>query len=73
MFIIALLLITFNPNRETVLEVDSSGYAVRGALMQYNNNRMLRLCVFFSSRNSLAECNYKIYNKELLIIIKCLR
>ena len=28
--------------------------------------------MFFSKKNSFAEYNYKIYNKELLAVIRCL-
>jgi hypothetical protein len=30
---------------------------------------MIRLYVFYSKKNSLAEYNYEIYNKEILAII----
>jgi hypothetical protein len=30
------------------------------------------LYAFFLKKNSLAEYNYEIYNKELLVIIYCL-
>ena len=29
-------------------------------------------CAFFLKKNNLAECNYKIHDKELLVIIYCL-
>jgi hypothetical protein len=28
---------------------------------------------YFSAKHSAAECNYEIYNKKLLAIIKCLK
>ena len=33
---------------------------------------VLHLVVFFSRKLTLAECNYEIYNKELLAIVNCL-
>lgn len=40
--------------------------------MQYENNGILRPCAYFSKKNSPAECNYEIYNKEMLAIVRCL-
>ena len=73
MFVSALNLLIFNPDRETVLKTDLSGYCTRGVLMQYNNSGVLRPCAFMSKKNLPAECNYPIYDKELLAIVKCLR
>jgi hypothetical protein len=46
---------------------------VRGLLQQYDNDGFLCLCAFFSWKNLDTECNYEIYNKELLAIIECLK
>jgi hypothetical protein len=40
--------------------------------MQYNEHGLLRPCAFFSKKNSPIECNYEIYDKEMLAIIWCL-
>jgi RNase H-like domain found in reverse transcriptase len=34
---------------------------------------LLRPWAYFSRKNSLAECNYEIHDRELLAIISCLR
>lgn len=73
MFVTAPNLLIFDPDRETVLETDSSGYSTGGVLMQYDDEGMLRPCAFMSKKNLPAECNYPIYDKELLAIIKCLQ
>lgn len=73
LFVSAPILMQFDPDRETVLEVDSSGYVVGGLLSQYDDEGVIRPCAFFSKRNLPAECNYKIYDKELLAIVKCIR
>ena len=39
-------------------------------LLQYNNKQVLYLVAFYSYKIILIECNYKIYNKKLLIILK---
>jgi hypothetical protein len=40
--------------------------------MQYEADEVLRLCVYYFKKNAPVECNYEIYNKEMLAIIKCL-
>lgn len=72
MFITAPMLLQFSPERETVVETDSSGYVTGGALSQYDDEGLLRPCAFFSKRNSPAECNYEIHDKELLAVIRAL-
>lgn len=72
LFTTAPILMQFDPDRETVLEADSSGWAVGGVLSQYDDNGLLRPCAYFSKKNSPAECNYKIYDKELLAVVRCL-
>lgn len=70
-FISAPVLAQFKPEDETVLETDSSGYCIGGVLSQYKNG-VLRPVGYYSRKNQPAECNYPIYDKELLAIIKCL-
>lgn len=64
------ILAHFDPSLETVLEVDSSGFAVGGCLSQYDQEGRLRPCGFFSKRCSPAERNYTIHDRELLAIIR---
>jgi predicted aspartyl protease len=73
MFISAPILLQFDPKRQTVVEADSSGWASGGVLMQYDDNDVLRPCAFLSKKNTPAECNYQIHDKELLAIIRCLQ
>ena len=63
----------FDLDCETVIETDSSEYIIDSLLQQYNDNNVLQSCAFFFKKNLLTECNYKIYNKKLLIIVLCLR
>src|SRR5207248_7147787 len=73
MFISAPVLMQFDPDRETVVEADSSGYAIGGLLSQYDDNGVLQPCAYVSRWNTPAGCNYEIYDKELLAIIRCLQ
>ncbi|KAI0991662.1 hypothetical protein K3495_g16525 [Podosphaera aphanis] len=62
----------FDYSKQTVLETDASDWASGGVLSQYDDNKVLRPVAYFSSKHNSAECNYEIYDKELLAIIKCL-
>lgn len=73
LFTTAPILTQFDPERETVVEADSSGYAVGGVLSQYDDEGLLRPCAYFSRKNTPAECNYEVHDKELLAIICCLK
>jgi hypothetical protein len=54
------------------VETDSSGYAIGGALSQYDDEGVLRPVAFFSRKNNPAESNYPIHDKELLAVVRCL-
>jgi transposase InsO family protein/predicted aspartyl protease len=72
MFTSAPLLVRFDYDRETVIETDSSGWCIGGTLMQLNDDGVFQPCAFFSKKNSPAECNYEIYDKEMLAIVRSL-
>ena len=63
----------FDPDKKTVLETDASQYVMGGVLSQYSDDGSLCPVAFYSKNMLPAECNYHIYDKELLIIIKCLK
>ncbi len=60
----------FDQTCETILEIDSFNYVNDEILFQYDDEEVLHSIVFYSKNMSSAECNYKIYDKELLIIIQ---
>ena len=62
----------FDHNKKTVLETDASDWASGGILPQYDEQGKLHPVAYFSAKHSAQECNYEIYNKELLAIIKAL-
>ncbi|XP_044718021.1 reverse transcriptase (RNA-dependent DNA polymerase) domain-containing protein [Hirsutella rhossiliensis] len=66
------ILAQWDPDRETIVETDSSGYVTGGALSQKGDDGIMRPVAFFSKKNAPAECNYPIHDKELLAIIRCL-
>ncbi len=59
----------FDQTCETILKTDSFNYVNDEVLFQYDDEDVLHSIVFYSKNMSSAECNYKIYNKKLLIII----
>ena len=66
------ILAHFDSSKEAVLEVDSSDFVTGGILSQVGDDGLLHPVAFFSKRMIAAECNYEIYDKELLAIIRCL-
>ena len=38
---------------------------------QYDDDGILHPVAYFSKKHSPAECNYEIYDKELIAIIRC--
>jgi hypothetical protein len=70
-FISAPILRHFDPELPCVVESDSSDHVSAGVLSQYNKDGILRPVAYFSKRLNPAECNYEIYDKELLAIIRC--
>lgn len=69
-FLSANMLAHFDPDLETWIESDASDYVVAAVLSQRNKEGVIRPVAFMSKKMSPAECNYEIYDKELLAIIR---
>ena len=69
----ASVLAYFDPDKKTILETDISQYVTDDVLSQYSDDDSLCSVVFYSKNILPAECNYHIYDKKLLVIIKCLK
>jgi len=67
-----LILVLFDHTCTTVMKTDSSDWCIDKILLQLMND-VWRLCVYYSKKNASAKCNYKIYDKKMLIIIQCLK
>ena len=61
----------FNLNCQTILETDTSDLMTDEILFQYNEEGVLHPVAFYNKSIIPAECNYYIYDKELLAIIYC--
>ncbi len=69
----ALVLKHFDSIREAILKINFLNYVNDEVLSQYNDKDILHSMIFYSKNMILAECNYEIYDKELLIFIRCLK
>ena len=54
------------------MEVDASDYVTRGVLSTKCEDGKWRPVAFISKLLNTTEQNYKIYNKEMLAVIRCL-
>jgi hypothetical protein len=70
-FVCAPILRHFDPSREIFVETDSSDYVSSGILSQKDDQGILHPVAFMSKKLDTAECNYEIYDKELLAIVRC--
>ncbi len=61
----------FDSKRQTILKIDAFDYVKDEILFQYDDENVLHLIAFYNKSMILAECNYHIYDKKLLIIIQC--
>jgi hypothetical protein len=65
------ILCHFDRRKTCYVECDASDYVTAGVLSQKDDEGILHPVAFFSKRMAPAECNYEIYDKELLAIIRC--
>ncbi len=69
----AFVLKHFNSIREAILKTNFLNYVNDEVLSQYDDKDILHSMIFYSKNMISAECNYEIYDKELLTIIWCLK
>ena len=69
-FTSAPILAHFDFERDVIVETDASDYVSTGVLSQYSDDGILHPVAFFSTKHSPAECNYEIYDKELMAIVR---
>ena len=63
----------FDKFKKTILEINSFDYVNEGILLQYNDEGVLYSIIFYNKNLTLIECSYQIYDKKLLVIIRCLK
>ncbi len=65
-----LVLSLFSSELETFLKSNSFDYVSIEILSQKENDDLIKSIIYFFKTLSSVECNYEIYDKELLIIIR---
>jgi len=68
-FTTAPILIHFDFDKEIVVETDASDIAFAGILSQPGSDGLLHPIAFFSKKHTPAECNYDIYDTELIAVV----
>ncbi len=61
----------FDLKWQAILKINALNYVKGEILSQYDNEKVLHLMTFYSKSMILAEINYHIYDKKLLVIIQC--
>ncbi len=67
----ASILSYFSSELETFLKSNSFDYVSVEILSQKEDDDLIKSITYFSKTLSFAECNYEIYDKKLLTIIRC--
>ena len=61
----------FDFDQNVIVQTDASEYVSAATQAQYDDDGVLHPVAYFSKKHSPAECNYEIYDKELMAIIRC--
>ncbi len=68
-FTFKIILRHYNSDHKIVIEIDALNYVFEDILSQYDENEILHSVAYFSKKHNSVECNYEIYDKELMIIV----
>ena len=71
-FMMAPILMHFNPEQPTILEADASMHALGAVISQLDPEGKMHPIAFYSWKFNPAELNYDIYDKEMLAIVDSL-
>ncbi len=61
----------FDLKQQAILKTNALNYVKDEILSQYDDEKVLHLMIFYSKSMIFAEINYHIYDKKLLVIIRC--
>ena len=61
----------FDSKKQTVLKIDSFDWMINEMFSQHDDDEILHLMTFYNKSFNFVEINYHIYDKKLLIIIRC--
>jgi len=71
-FMMEPMLVAPDLDKEMRVEVDTSDYVTGGVLSMRCDNEKWRLVAYVSKSLNDTEKNYKIHDKEMLAVIRCL-
>ncbi len=63
----------FDLKWQAILKINALNYVKDEILSQYNDEKVFHSMIFYSKSMILAEINYHIYDKKLLVIIRCFK
>ncbi len=65
------IVVFFTFELKTFVESDSSNYVSTKVFFQKKKNELIKSVIYFFKTLSSVKCNYEIYDKKLLTIIRC--
>ncbi len=69
-FTFKIILHHYNSDHKIVIEINASNYMFEDIFFQYDENEILHSVAYFLKKHNSVECNYEIYDKELMIIVR---
>ena len=67
------ILAHYKQSLRIIVKTDFSDFVNSRVFFQLGKDRLLHSIAFFFKNMNLAECNYEIYDKKLLAIIRCFK
>ena len=67
------ILVYYRQDLKTIVKTNSSDYVSNRVLFQLEKDGLLHPITFYLKNLNPIKCNYKIYDKELLAIIRCFK
>jgi len=68
-FTFKIILHHYDSDHKIMIEIDALNYVFKDILSQYDENEILHSITYFSKKHNSVKCNYKIYDKKLMIIV----